>query len=677
MALMNDALAALVVIFGLGFVIFIHELGHFLLAKWNGVKVEKFAIGFDIFNLKLYSKKVGETTYVLGALPLGGYVKMLGEDPGEARDTEEARDPRAFHNKSVGARMAIISAGVVMNVLFGWICFAYIYMKGKLEVPPVIGAVIAGMPAYEAGVRPGDVVLSVDGRPISSFSELQKASIFSGPGQTLRLEVQRAGATQPATIEVSPRLKDGGLAPTLGITTSVDLELDPRQPFLAPPGMEGSEAKSLAKQLEGGGSVVAAGPAGEPLMPIGSPVDWDEILARAAGKPLAVELERRGRKVGSNAERVTVTLPPNRFVDFGMRMTPGAITAIRRGSAAESAGLRLGDRIVAVDGNAEFDPMRLPDEAFARAQAGGTMTIEVNRAGTGAKSKDERVTVLVQPDETPPWVEEIWSDEPLEVPGLGLGLEVLPTIAAVLPGSPAAVKGVKAGEVVRSVLLTIPAVGGQEGSADEAKKRRIVLDGKRLDKDDALGSWPAVFDLLQVFPQRDVELIVSPANQAVHMTPVPIEGWFHPQRGLQFKALTRPLPPQGIASALRHAWGEVVDNASAVYFIIRGLFQSRVSKDAVGGPIKIFDWSFNAARLGLDAFLPILAMLSVNLAVVNFLPIPPLDGGQLLFLICEKIRGRPVPEKYAGPVMLAGLVFILLLFVVVNLNDVMSYFGPR
>ena len=99
---------------GLGFVIFIHELGHFLLAKWNGVKVEKFSIGFGP---TLFGFHRGETEYVLAAIPLGGFVKMLGEGPED--QANKSTDPRAYPNKSVWARMAIISAGVIMNVLLG------------------------------------------------------------------------------------------------------------------------------------------------------------------------------------------------------------------------------------------------------------------------------------------------------------------------------------------------------------------------------------------------------------------------------------------------------------------------------------------------------------------------------------------------------------------------------
>src|SRR5271157_3918193 len=108
------------VVFGLGFVIFIHELGHFVLAKWNGVKVEKFSIGFGP---TVYGFRRGETEYVLAALPLGGFVKMLGE--GTEAEEGKSTDPRAFPNKSVSARMAIISAGVIMNLLLAYACFVY------------------------------------------------------------------------------------------------------------------------------------------------------------------------------------------------------------------------------------------------------------------------------------------------------------------------------------------------------------------------------------------------------------------------------------------------------------------------------------------------------------------------------------------------------------------------
>src|SRR5262245_37453455 len=160
---------------GLGFVIFIHELGHFLLAKWNGVKVEKFSIGFGP---TIFGFRRGETEYVLAAIPLGGFVKMLGEGPEDEQN--KSTNPRAYPNKSVGARMAIISAGVIMNVFLGLACFVYSYGNGMDIVPAKIGAVTAASPAYKAGLSAGDEIVSIDDRRDISYTTLQLKVSLSG-----------------------------------------------------------------------------------------------------------------------------------------------------------------------------------------------------------------------------------------------------------------------------------------------------------------------------------------------------------------------------------------------------------------------------------------------------------------------------------------------------------------
>src|SRR3984885_7924336 len=169
LAYLTTVLNILKVAFGLGFVIFIHELGHFVLAKWNGVKVEKFSIGFGP---TIFGWRRGETEYVLAALPLGGFVKMLGEGPEDQES--KSTDPRAYPNKSVSARMAIISAGVIMNLFLALGCFTYRYLGEREEATAVLGVVSAGSVAYEAGLRPGDEIVAIDDRPVTGFVELRK-----------------------------------------------------------------------------------------------------------------------------------------------------------------------------------------------------------------------------------------------------------------------------------------------------------------------------------------------------------------------------------------------------------------------------------------------------------------------------------------------------------------------
>ncbi len=671
MEILSNLYAGLMVALVLGFVIFIHELGHFLLAKWNDVKVEKFAVGFDIFNLKLFSRKIGETTYVLGALPLGGYVKMLGEDmTGTSQDGPPISDPRAYPNKPVGARMAIISAGVIMNILFGFLAFSYLYTRESRYIPPVLGHVVAGMPAYQAGLQAGDKITAINGHEIDRFTALRQAIIFNSRGEKISATVQRPGVAEPINISVSPQLRAGGMSQTIGISPSTDLDLSENLPFLTPAAL-GNQGEEIRERLSGGYTVVGAGPVGEAPQAVKTRQELNEVLASLVGQPVELSLSGSEKK---KIEPFKVTLPPVDFVDLGMRMTPGTVTGVRAGSPAEAAGLKEGDRILAVNGEADFDPIRLPDLTYKQAEEKGQTVLKVERSGQPGQSE----TLTLDPIRRRSGLEESIGDESLDVAPLGFALGVNPTVASVVEGSPAEKAGIKPGDVIKRVIFKLQ---GSEALKKLAKQVgfpatvKFVLDGKRDSKDEISGSWPSVFDQIQRFPAGPVEIQLAGSDQTLSLNPAPRGGWHHPRRGLQFLTLTQKLPAQSVAGALRLGWDETVSNATSFYSTLRSLYQGTLSKDAVGGPLKIGEMAYTTAKIGLEAFLPFLAMLSINLAVVNFLPIPPLDGGQLLFLICEKVRGRPVPEKYAGPVMLAGLLLILLLFVVVNLNDVLSYFG--
>lgn len=170
----------------LGVLIFVHELGHFLCAKAFGVGVEKFSLGFGP---KILSKIVGRTDYRLSAIPLGGYVKMVGEQPDE--ELEPSDIPFSFTHKPVWQRMIIVAAGPVFNFFLAILIFFGIFWhSGLLMLKPVIGEVSSGSPAEKAGILKNDVVTAIQGKAIESWSDLSE-TIMGSNGKPLRLTIRR------------------------------------------------------------------------------------------------------------------------------------------------------------------------------------------------------------------------------------------------------------------------------------------------------------------------------------------------------------------------------------------------------------------------------------------------------------------------------------------------------
>jgi regulator of sigma E protease len=172
----------------LGILIFFHELGHFLVAKYFNVKVLKFSLGFGF---KIAGKKIGETEYVVSTVPLGGYVKMLGENDDDSQAISPEDEARSFNNQHVLKRIAIVAAGPVFNLLLALFIFVgRDLVSGNQVMTTEIGQVRPGSPAEKAGIKKGDVILSVDGREIQSWSEI-KQLVQGHQGEPLAVAVQR------------------------------------------------------------------------------------------------------------------------------------------------------------------------------------------------------------------------------------------------------------------------------------------------------------------------------------------------------------------------------------------------------------------------------------------------------------------------------------------------------
>jgi regulator of sigma E protease len=211
----------------LGILIFVHEFGHFIVAKLFNVKVEKFSLGFGP---KLFGKQIGETEYLLSAFPLGGYVKMFGEggviegtapqvseeiektydeESGEplddVRELTEAEKARSFAHKPPLARIAIVMAGPVFNLVFAWLIFIVLCMMGVPTVTARIGEVLKDKPAAKAGVLKNDLVTSINGNKISQWDDIS-GQIVAGKGQPVVLTVKRDNREMQFTITPEARV---------------------------------------------------------------------------------------------------------------------------------------------------------------------------------------------------------------------------------------------------------------------------------------------------------------------------------------------------------------------------------------------------------------------------------------------------------------------------------------
>ncbi len=640
------------VVFGLGFVIFIHELGHFLAAKWNGVKVDKFYLGFDFFGLRIMSFKYGETEYGIGGIPLGGYVKMLGEDP-VSEGGQPTNDPRAFSNKSVSARVVILSAGVAMNILLGLIVFTTTHMLGVVEQPARLGLVQAGSPAYEAGLREGDEILTINGRGDANFQRMRLAVSLSAANQKVVFGVKRPGVPEILTIPVEPRRQAKAGMPNIGVLTCESLSFYQDVQWAEFPGSDGPAPPKDALQPEG--TIFEAGPVGGSRSKVDDIFGLDRILLENRDKPVEITVESKPEK-DKPSKTTKAVLPVNHVMTFGLRLTPGKVTSIQAGSIAEKAGFRKSDRIVKVDGRDDFDPMHLPDDLYDR--AGKPVAFVVERDVDGKPGTAE---LTATPDSSMPWINMMAvEDEAFKLPGLGMAMSIDTKVAAVAENSPAARAGIKPGAVIREMLISPIVENGKQKDATSEKPIRLVfVEELKSEKGASSASWSSAFLSLQYRPKSEVQLTLSDSPKSVAITPEPDLKWTNPNRGLKLMSIHREIPPQPFGTAIKRGWNETYDNVVTIYATIRSLFSGRVSTKHMIGLPGIVSVAYQSADAGIVPLLAFLGMLSVNLAVLNFLPIPPLDGGQIAFVIAEKIRGKPLPDSALNVLVIGGLVLVL------------------
>lgn len=650
----TSLLNILIVAIGLGLVIFFHELGHFLVAKWCNVYVERFSIGFG---QPIFARKYGETEYVLGWLPFGGYVKMLGQDdmdPNQMTDEHVAENPRAYTAKSVPQRMAIISAGVIMNIITGTLFFVIVFSSGIMKVDRVAGFVQVGMPAWKHGMRAGDVITRINGGKVEDFDDVTRRTALSrGP-------ITVSGHHEDGkTFELTMQPENFGIRKIIGIGPARSLNVIGKSEG-SPVGPTMPDSTAAKAKFEYGDEILAVN---------GQPIEGAQqlysILNDHAAETVEVKVKR---SVGlKTPAEVTVSLPPQPFIGSGLKMGMGKIESLQEGSVAAEAGLRPGDRIAKVndlDVERDMDPFRLT-EVFSE-NAGKSVTVTVRRDGPGAP---ETLTFQLIPEDRDPWSEPpVAKDSPISIPSIGVAYHLVPTVFEVREGSPAAAAGIQPRDSITKIEFT--RMSGVAKDALDVYPHAFIVGEK---------NWAYAFWTMQELGRSGpIKLTVKPAastERVVELTPAAIESWYVPTtRGLILSILQTKRQAKNFPEAVGMGMRYTANSMEDIYLTLRGLFTRDISPKGLSGPIGIAKLAYSFASVGLVHFLLFLGIISINLAVINFLPIPVLDGGHMVFLLWEGIFRKKPSEKVIATATYFGLAFVLGLFIFVIYLDL---FEPK
>jgi regulator of sigma E protease len=338
-------------------------------------------------------------------------------------------------------------------------------------------------------------------------------------------------------------------------------------------------------------------------------------------------------------------------------MEPGPIVGVRKGTPAEQAGFRAGDVLQSVAGEAVGDPFTLAQRLLP--MVGESVEFSVLREGV-------REPVTLQATLVPPstYVDNFGPGSPVSLECLGIAFEVQNVVKEVEADSPAEKQGLRTGDEVLQVQFLI--------DGEESGDPVILVTENRDGEEIKLPNWAHVHTAMNMLEDSTIELTYrrGESETAVSLEPVESVGWYHASRRLNTTSYSPERQAKTWIEALQLGLTETTTSLKQVLVVLQRLFTGQLSYKSMGGPIMIARAAGAEASHGLPRLLVFLTFLSANLAVLNFLPIPALDGGHMLFLAAEAIRGKPVNERLQVVLTLIGVGCLLSLMVLVFALDI-------
>ena len=356
-----SALNVILVAVAFGLLVGIHEFGHFIVAKLIGVRVEIFSIGFW---KKIVSWKWGETEYRLCIIPLGGYVKLAGEERPKG-DEKVAEDE--FFAKSPFKRILVYVAGASMNAVLGLLAFIVAFAIGVSFIVPEVGDVLPDMPAWKAGLRHGDRIVAINDRRDPDFEDVRRYAALSERGEVINLLVERDGSRFSCDLQAEYEPING--VSLLGILPPFTTRIMGVAKITTETG-ETSPTQEAGLKLRD--EIVSV--AGQPVE---TAYDVSYIIRRNAGKDVELEYKR-----GDSVRKVMIRpLPAPRYL-IGVSCVSANVKSVAADGPAERAGLKEGDAVTAVNGEEVSSIIRVQEVLEDNPQA--EYSIELSRNGETA-----------------------------------------------------------------------------------------------------------------------------------------------------------------------------------------------------------------------------------------------------------------------------------------------------